>query len=90
MSFPKENLYLNALKYFSFDEYQILMISVLIAHIKLSKKLESNAIKCYKTMTILRYIGFFDSIFLIMEARLSIHFKNLNIFLVFFIVPRIL
>jgi hypothetical protein len=54
MSFPKENLYLNALKYFSFDEYQILMISVLIAHIKLSKKLQSNAIKCSKIMTILR------------------------------------
>jgi hypothetical protein len=84
----KEKKYLLALKRFSFEEYQWLRTSVLIPHIMLSNMLEKNAIKCSIMTTILRYRGFLDSMFFIMEAIWSMNFKNLKILRVFFIVVR--
>ena len=61
---------------------------MLTPQIMLSKMLEKNAIMFSAIVTIFRYRGFFDSMFLRIEEIWSMNLRNLKILRVFFMVAR--
>lgn len=86
MILRSEKKYFFDLNYHTLLLYHSESISVLMPQMILSNRLEKKAIRFYKIVTTFKYKGFFDSTFFIIDEIWSINFRNLKIFLVFFIV----